>query len=280
MHEFDVTVVIPTRDAVRHLERCLASIAAQQGDQRVEVVVVDQLSMDGTQEAAARSGAVVLETPRGATYTPPTKSRNLGAAKARGEFLLHLDADMTLASDALGRAIASCNSDGHVALTLEEVDVAEGFWAESKALERSAYHGTRIEGARFVRSDVFRYLGGYDESLGSGEDWDVHARYASRGTIGRLKEAVFHHLGAVSFADQVTKKFRYGRSTAAFVAKYDSQFFATEMLKAYARSWRRFARDPWHAVGFVSLRLAETVAVAAGAGLEAAERRRARQRRT
>ncbi len=275
-----VSIVIPTRDAAAHLARCLESIGAQRGGVTAEAIVVDQGSTEGTVEVASAGGATVVTMPRSPVYTPPTASRNAGAAAARGTFLLHLDADMTLVPDTLARAVESCASEGHVALVLEELDVAEGFWASCKALERRAYRGTAIEGARFVRADIFRAVRGYDEALGSGEDWDVHARYAGHGSIGRIERAVHHHLGAVSLGGQLAKKFSYGRTAAAFMEKHESHSLAGEMLKAYARSWPSFARDPLHALGFVSLRAAEAVAVAAGVGIAALERRKARSRPT
>ncbi len=240
----------------------------------MEVIVVDQMSSDSTRSLAVDAGARILETPPTAVYTPPTRSRNLGAAAARGEFLLHLDADMTLAPGTLERAVSSCRTQQLAALTLEEVDVTSGFWAACKALERRAYRGTSIEGARFVRASTFREVGGYDESLGSGEDWDVHARYASRGGIGRLDAAVFHHIGAISIRAQLGKKFNYGRSAAAFVGKHDSSVVAGAMVGAYLRSWRRLLGDPFHAAGFAALRIAEAVAVACGLVTEILTRQR------
>ena len=142
-------------------------------------------------------------------------SRNLGAAAAHGEFLLHLDADMTVTDGLIGRALAQCRERGHAALALEEVDATTGFWGACKALERSAYRGPpSSKGARFARATAFREIGGYDETLGSGEDWDIHARYAAGGTIGRLADAITHHVGVVSYRDQIRKKFLMGQSSA------------------------------------------------------------------
>lgn len=271
----EVSVVVPTRDSVELLRRCLASLGSAAQAVSIEAIVVDQESSDGTPEAAAAGGATVVETSRPSLYAPPTRSRNLGAGAAQGEFLLHLDADMTLARGVLDVAVARCRDEGHVALTFGEVDVYDGFWAASKALERRAYHESSLEGARFVRSAVFHEVGGYDESLGSGEDWDIHVRYARHGTIGRVPDAVQHHLGSINYRSQLSKKFKYGQSASSFLAKHDSSEFSRSMLAAYARSWRSFARDPLHAAGFVALRAGEAAAVGAGV---AVARRRARQR--
>jgi arabinofuranan 3-O-arabinosyltransferase len=275
----EVSVIIPTRDSAADLDRCLTSLADGQGASR-EVIVVDQESTDATTAIATAAGAELIAVPRPALYTPPTASRNAGAAVARGEYLLHLDVDMELVPGTLGKAVRMCRDYGFVGLVFEEIDIAESFWAECKALERRTYRGSHLlEAARFVRADVFRVAGGYDESLGSGEDWDIHTRYAQLGKIGRLPEAVHHRLGALTFRGQARKKFRYGRSAVRFLEKRDSSNFSIEMASAYVRSWRLFARHPRHALGFIALRLIETAAIAFGVGVALLGRNRRPQGR-
>lgn len=259
-------MVIPTRQSADILRRALTSLEAErERGPSFETVVVDQESTDGTPEVARAFGALLVETARPEIYAPPTRSRNLGAAAATGEYLLHLDADMTITEGLFGRGLAACREHDNVALTLEEIDVANGFWAACKVLERAAYRGSPVlEGARFVRADTFREVGGYDETLGSGEDWDIHARYASVGSIGRLPRAVKHHLGVVSYRDQLRKKFMYGQSSTSFLAKHDSSRYSQAMLRAYLRSWPAFARHPVLTSGFLALRAGEAGALAAG----------------
>jgi glycosyltransferase involved in cell wall biosynthesis len=241
----------------------------------LEVIVVDQESEDGTPEVAVEFGVRLAQCSRPTGYAPPTASRNLGAGLSGGMYLLHLDADMTVPPGGIARAVRQCSEAGNVAVVLEEVDMTEGYWGRCKALERRAYRDSElIEGARFVRADVFALVGGYDETLGSGEDWDIHARYARRGSIGRLGGAVHHHLGQISYPAQVRKKFEYGRSAQAFLVKHDSSGYWRLMLASYWRSRREFAGDPVHAAGFAALRLGEVAALCAGLAVEFLARRR------
>jgi glycosyltransferase involved in cell wall biosynthesis len=270
----DVSAIIPTLDCAAHLARCLGSLDAQR-DVDVEVIVVDQRSGDGTADIARAYGARVLSLSRPAYYRPPTRSRNVGARAATGRFLAHLDADMELPSGLLAEATALCRRDGVSAVVLHERDVPQNFWAAVKALEREAYVGVAgVEGARFVRADVFSAVGGYDEELGSGEDWDIHARYAQHGAVVAASEALLHHSGRVSFGRQVLKKFAYGRSARPFLDKHGGPHVASAMLSAYWSSRRTFAQHPALALGFLVLRAAETVAVAAGLTYQSARDRR------
>jgi glycosyltransferase involved in cell wall biosynthesis len=270
----EVSAIIPTLDSAAHLGRCLASLEAQRGVD-VEVIVVDQGSRDGTRDIAREYGARWLSLPRPAFYRPPTRSRNQGGRTATGRFLAHLDADMELPPGLLADAAARCGRDGVAAVVLRERDVPDNFWAAVKALERDAYVGVAgVEAARFVRSDVFAAVGGYDEELGSGEDWDIHARYRQHGAVVAASEPLLHHTGRVSVGGQLRKKFAYGRSTRRFLEKHDAAPMASAMLSAYWASRGAFARRPALALGFLVLRAAETVAVGAGLVYQSARERR------
>lgn len=275
----ELSIIIPTRNSAVSLRRCLDSIRYDEGV-ALEVIVVDQDSGDGTPEVAIAAGAHTITAPPSAVYTPPTRSRNLGAALAQGEYLLHLDADMSLEPRALPILLKAARQNGYAAIILEEIDEPVGFWSACKALERQTYRFSEIEAARLVRADVFREVGGYDETLGSGEDWDIHARYAGRGAIGRQPAALRHHLGRLSIASQVQKKFAYGKSAPAFLRKHESRSFAGAAALAYARSWRLFARHPAHALGFAVLRLGETGAIALGMSTELFRQRALRRDRS
>jgi glycosyltransferase involved in cell wall biosynthesis len=260
----EVSVIVPTLESAAHLARCLASVNRQEGV-RTELIVVDQESGDDTKEIAVAHGATVIAAPRPAFYSPPTAARNLGAKQATGTYLLHLDADMELSPGILASCVQMCAEEGFVALVLHEVDVAVGYWARCKALERQCYRGVEaVEGARFARADVFRSIGGYDEELGSGEDWDIHARYRDVGAIGAAPQPVYHHLGRIDLTSQLRKKFSYGRTAKRFLQKTPGQPIAGAMIRAYWSSWRTLIRRPSLTLGLLILRSAEVVALALG----------------
>lgn len=264
-----VSVVIPTLDAERYLGRCLDSIATQPDG--VEVIVVDQASRDATVDVAIRGGARLITLRRPRYYTPPARSRNLGARAATGTFLLHLDADMALSRGTLSQCVALCEDEGCVAVVLEEIDVARGFWASCKALERRAYREARaLEAARFVSTRTFWEVDGYDEAIRSGEDWDIHARYLQAGRVCRVERAVVHDLGATSFFGQVGKKFAYGRSARSFLAKHGASSYAGSALRSYWAARRCLFSHPLLAAGTAALRVSEAIALVAGVGFEGA----------
>ena len=94
-----VSVIIPARNEEATLPAILASLRALP---LVEVVVVDDSSVDGTAAVALSGGATVLTaSPPPPGWTGKARACQLGADAASGDLLLFLDADTVLAPDAL-----------------------------------------------------------------------------------------------------------------------------------------------------------------------------------
>lgn len=96
------TILTAVYNAGPYLRQCLDSVIAQ-GRQDVQHICIDDCSTDNSwqilQEYAARfSHIVVMQTPRNSGQAV---ARNLGLSQASGDFILMLDADDYLASDAL-----------------------------------------------------------------------------------------------------------------------------------------------------------------------------------
>jgi glycosyltransferase involved in cell wall biosynthesis len=101
-----LSVVIPCRDDVGPLARCLAALA-RQDTPALEVIVVDNASRDASAAVARRFGARVVSEPQvgiaGAAAT--------GYDAARGEVLVRCDADSLPRPDWLGRIAAHFAAD-------------------------------------------------------------------------------------------------------------------------------------------------------------------------
>jgi GT2 family glycosyltransferase len=89
--EIDISIIIPVYNQFHFTIACLASIQKHQEAERFEVIVVDDCSTDATPDAISKLAGVIYlrnESNRGFI-----SSCNLGAAKARGEFLVFLNND-------------------------------------------------------------------------------------------------------------------------------------------------------------------------------------------
>ncbi len=90
------SVIVPTLNEADTIHACLQSL--QSWGNRLEIIVVDGGSQDGTREAAAPLADQVLTAPRGRAL-----QMNAGARAAQGSILIFLHADTHLPPDALPR---------------------------------------------------------------------------------------------------------------------------------------------------------------------------------
>ena len=141
-----VSVVIPTYNRAQIIGRAIESVLAQTYN-RVEVVVVDDGSADGTREIVDSYGP-------GVTYVRQTNAgvsaaRNCGLRQARGEFIAFLDSDDVWQSwkiEAQTAALARCPSAGVVWTDMTAVD-ADDRVMDARYLRTmySAYASVNIE---------------------------------------------------------------------------------------------------------------------------------------
>jgi len=263
-----VSIIIPTRNSIRTIEKVLKSIK-KQAYPRIEVIVVDQQSTDGTIETAKKYADRVIITKGDKFYSAPPVSRNMGAKASKGKYLFHIDSDMELNPKIVKECVEMMEKDPELlAIKVHEKDIGEGFWSKAKKLERSCYVGyDLIEAARFIRGSVFKKLGGYDETLRSAEDWDMSQRIKELGKIDEAKTFTTHHLGRMSYWYQVKKKFNYGLTLNQIINKHNftpKNSFLFVFRTAYLKNLDKFAKDPVATLGFLVLRSSELMAYLAG----------------
>src|SRR5207247_1489513 len=184
-----VSVVIPVFNAGDYLARALDSVA-RQTYRDFETVIVDDGSTDrrtlAILEAAAREpGVTVHRTPNGG----PSRARNLGVERARGAYVLPLDADDYLASTFLAKTVPLLDADpalGVVYTWVALVGGHHGVWrtggfSVTDLLSRCTIHVTSL-----YRRKIWEDVGGYDPRfVESCEDWDFWLGAAKRGWTGR-----------------------------------------------------------------------------------------------
>ena len=187
-----VSVIMAAHDAEAFVGQAISSALAQSYGP-LEVIVVDDGSVDATSEVVAR---IASADPRVRLVTTdnrgPAAARNHAAALARGELIAPLDADDLWAPDKLERqveAIQRANADtGLVYCWTSAIDengkVLSPLWrprSETGDVRDLAIADGLIGNASvpLVRKSVFDRIGGYAEDLRLGEDWDFHMRAAA-----------------------------------------------------------------------------------------------------
>lgn len=114
-----LSIIVPARNEVKNLRRLLPSLRALDYPGRLEIIVVDDQSEDGTGALAQSLGARVIRVdalPEGWHGKP--HACHAGALAARGEWLLFTDADTRHERESAARAVAFAQKYGLDGLTL------------------------------------------------------------------------------------------------------------------------------------------------------------------
>ncbi len=202
----EVSVIIPTRDALAWLPGAIASIGP---DPRVEILVVDDGSTDGSLEFLANLAQsdprlrILQGGGRG-----PSRARNRGIALARGRYCAFLDADDRWAPGKMDAQLAfhKANPDigfsftdyRHVSTAGADLGPCFNFWTRF-----AGRHGSRTEPFRLdrplstlfaenivgtstvmARTDLLLHAGGFSTMLISAEDWELWLALAVRAPVG------------------------------------------------------------------------------------------------
>jgi GT2 family glycosyltransferase len=190
-----LSVIIPAYNGGEELGLCLQALTASTCPPD-EIIVVDDASQDASAFLAAKLGAFVLHLPDGPRG--PARARNHGAAAAQGDVLVFLDADVVSHPDTLGRIKTYLANAPEVAALFGSYDTeppAPGLVSRYKNLLHHYIHqhgrseaSTFWAGCGAVRRNVFRAVGGFDESYLSAavEDIEFGARLRRQGYRIRL----------------------------------------------------------------------------------------------
>jgi glycosyltransferase involved in cell wall biosynthesis len=266
MSDDRVSVIVTTKNNHATLDACLKSIS-KQTYANIELLVIDNSSTDDTKDIAGRYTSHVYNR-------EPERSvqRNYGVAKATGKYVAIIDSDMELEPEVIAACVAAMNRDTDAAgVIIPEQSFGQGFWAQCKRLERSFYVGVDgIEAARFFKRDVYMDVGGYDESMVSGEDWDLSRRVGEQGRIVRVDTFINHNEGRLNLWRTLKKKAYYARQAKHYLAKnaLDSQLSKqVSPLKRYklffSKPGRLFER-PLTGIGMLFMKTCEFGFGAAG----------------
>lgn len=167
-----LSVIMPAHQGASVLPRTLDAVAASDlARERWELIVVDDASLDGTGDVAARwADRVVSLTgrPHGPGY-----ARNRGAEAAVGEWLVFIDADVVVHRDTLRRFVEAIEADPSMDAVFgayDDAPPAPGFLSQYRNLLHRYVHLTNAgaaetfwAGCGAIRRSAFIEVGGFDQ---------------------------------------------------------------------------------------------------------------------
>ncbi|RLI34316.1 hypothetical protein DRO55_06655, partial [Candidatus Bathyarchaeota archaeon] len=184
------SVIVAVKDEAERIDPCLESLLSQTY-KNYEVIVVDGGSTDGTIEivnsyAERMPDKIRLTTEPG---RGPGYARNLGVKMSKGEILIFLDGDDEVNPEYLEKVTRHFEKPEVAAVSTRMIfRSGETLWGRIQDLWRRtrwSQETTRFPTA--MRREAFEEVGGYNESLVVGEDYDLWDRLRRYITEGKLK---------------------------------------------------------------------------------------------
>ena len=193
-----VSVIMPVLNEAEHLAAAVGSVLAQEFAGQLELLLALGPSKDDTNQIAAKLSKAdprirLVENTAGLT----TAGMNLCIKQAKADIIIRVDAHSELAPGYIKRGVELLAETG--ADELGGIMLARGrsafqqavAWAYSSrfGIGGAAYHvggaAGEVESAYLgiFRADALTRVGGYDESIIRGEDWDLAQRIKATGGL-------------------------------------------------------------------------------------------------
>jgi glycosyltransferase involved in cell wall biosynthesis len=242
-----VSVIMPVRNEAAYIERSLGSVLAQDYPaDRMEILVVDGLSDDGTREAVLAYQEVhphiqLLDNP--ARIVPP--GLNLGIRRARGEIVVRVDGHCEIAPDYVSRCVQHLCEDEVDAVGGPIETIGETAEAEAIALAMSSWFGVGGSAFRTIddramlvetvafpayRRETLQRLGPFDEELVRNQDDEYNYRLIKAG-------------GKILLSPDIRSRY-YSRSSLSKLWRqyYQYGFWKVRVMQKHPRQmrWRQF----------------------------------------
>jgi glycosyltransferase involved in cell wall biosynthesis len=181
------SVLVPARDEEDWIGGCFDSIAAAAatGAFDVETIVVLNRCTDGTERIARERGAVVVQEDRRCLSCV----RNAGAAVAKGDVLVTMDADSRMAENTFVEIKVALESGKYIGGGVPIVPKRKsvGVVLTGLVLMLLIMPGGISAGLFWCFADTFRAIGGFDESKVIAEDLDFARRLKEYGRACGLR---------------------------------------------------------------------------------------------
>jgi glycosyltransferase involved in cell wall biosynthesis len=246
-----VSIIIPTYNSEKTIEYCLISIKNQIYN-NIEIILVDGGSQDNTVSIAKKyiENVFIL---KGAERSP---SINFGIKNASGKYVYRVDSDVVLDANLVNEAINRCEIDKFNAVSVMwSPDPTISFWAKVRKLEKDCYkYDLTYSGIRFLNRDLYNKLGGFNENLVAGEDYDFSSRLLKIEPRVAIIDSQELHLGEPkSIINIIKKQYFYGKTYRNYITEYRIQ--AVSQLSPFRliliKNWKKFMRHPILTIGFI-----------------------------
>ncbi len=202
-----ITIVIPTLNEENDLPKTLESVKGLAD----EVLVIDSGSTDKTVEIANNYGAKVVYHP----FTSFSDTRNFGNQEARGEWVLSIEADVTVSSELSQEIIEAIESNKYSSFKIPRLNIIWG-----KPIRHTDWGS---------KDDTHIWL--YKKGSGVWQSL-VHEEFLTDKPVGRLKNCLIHknYENISEFIDKINRYSDLANKQKQF---YPNWWFLRDFFKRY-----------------------------------------------
>jgi len=244
-----VSIIVPTKNSARLLKRCLDSVKNQTYP-KIELIVVDNKSTDDTVAIAKEYTDHVY------THGPERSAQvNFGVKKATGEYVYKIDSDFVLDPEVVTQCVAEVNKGHNAVVVHNSPDTSISWVARTRKFEVDMYkYDLTFSSARFVKKSLYEEIGGFNEEVTAGEDFDFQNKLNRAGASIGFIDAEALHLGEPTHLwPHLKKYYEYGKDFVQYQANNKKES-ATQLSPArtvYFKHWKKFLRHPFQGIRFI-----------------------------
>ncbi|RMF94613.1 MAG: glycosyltransferase [Candidatus Schekmanbacteria bacterium] len=222
-----ISVVIPVKNSLQTLPECISAVKNSDYDD-YEIVVVDDLSEDGSADYAREQGCRVVKShpPHGVSA-----ARNTGAIESRGEIIFFIDSDIIIEKDTLSKLseiYETLSPDAVVGVQSEKLrfdnflSQFKNLWMRFTYLNQPQYVALFYTSVASIRKDIFLEIGGFDENynIPNVEDTDLGQKLYKAGyRIYLARELEVEHIKSYDFASIMKTDYYRARGLVKMVLR-------------------------------------------------------------
>lgn len=236
-----VSVIIPTVPNDPFIDGCVKSIKKSTYS-NIEIIIIDE-------------------------GKPRSEQRNIGISRAKGEYLLFLDADQRVSTDLIGECVEFFGGlventapgvlyciamNSLSSFYIPEIITTKGWFAKLRNWERQFYTGTAIDVVRFIRAGMCPK---FSTELDGPEDSDFDRRV--KGEKATSNNVVYHH-DNVSLISYFKKKAHYSKSMRQYAKKWPDDKILNWRWRCFGvflenGKWKQFIARPDLAIAVMGL---------------------------